>query len=82
MFDFQTEAILKLSEFRKEAYDYVRHIDIPNIKNERHRRLFGKIKDIGTGALKNVDDLKKVRSIAFGMKIVTVFKINVCWNNK
>lgn len=63
MFNFQTEAMLKLSEFRKEAYDYVRHIDIPNIKNERHRRLFEKIKDIGTGALKNVNDLKRVRSI-------------------
>lgn len=76
MLDFQTEAILKLSEFRKEAYDYVRHIDIPNIKNERHRRLFGKIKDIGTGALKNVDDLKKVRSIAFG------FEDSYCIENK
>nr|XP_034299429.1 uncharacterized protein LOC117680950 isoform X2 [Crassostrea gigas] len=74
----KTEAILKLSEFRKEAYDYVRHIDIPNIKNERHRRLFGKIKDIGTGALKNVDDLKKMEELQSEMiNIYSTAKVSV-----
>nr|XP_011423379.2 uncharacterized protein LOC105325490 isoform X2 [Crassostrea gigas] len=74
----KTEAILKLSEFRKEAYDYVRHIDIPNIKNERQRRLFGKIKDIGTGALKNLDDLKKMEELQSEMiNIYSTAKVSV-----
>lgn len=55
-------------EFRKEVYDYVRYIDILNIKNECYCWLFGKIKDIGIGVLKNVDDLKKVRFIVFGFE--------------
>lgn len=62
-------------EFRKEVYDYVRYIDILNIKNECYCWLFGKIKDIGIGVLKNVDDLKKVRFIVFGFEDICSYCI-------
>lgn len=60
IFILQIEASLAFSAFRKEAYNYVKNIDIPNIKNERDRRLFEKIADIGTGALKSKQELGRV----------------------
>ncbi|XP_062576365.1 uncharacterized protein LOC134238260 [Saccostrea cucullata] len=65
------EASLRFTDFRKEAYDYVRHIDIPNIKNERHRRLFAKIKDIGTGALKSKQDLGRMEDL--GSQMINIY---------
>ncbi|XP_055997291.1 uncharacterized protein LOC130047084 isoform X2 [Ostrea edulis] len=72
------EASLAFSAFRKEAYNYVKNIDIPNIKNERDRRLFEKIADIGTGALKSKQELGRMEELESDMiKIYSTAKVPV-----